>query len=518
MEKPRLNHFHTYAEICDYVTAAQKEFPDIMTLDELAHTQEGRVIWGITLAKGNPESHPAVYIQGGIHAEEGMGITGCLNILYTILCNPAILDNLTFYMLPCVNPDGSDTCVTKGLVIRSRLEKEVNKPNAVVPQDINGDGKILSMRWVDPMGAWKTVPECGDMLVPREPGDVEGTFYSTCMEGVVENYDGGELQRGVRNLDFNRQYACNWSGTLEGGDFPGKHIESRTIMSFLTDHRNIFMVFDLHCGTRALIYDLPANEIDRGFLSTVAKMCQQITGIEPVPSGDYARREGNPPVNLRGHIKEFCYDTLGVGCVTVELGNGYNDLGMTAKEIFNGPLYHKELMAQIVAMHKAKGRTIADPWVPFHHPQLGDVEIGGRVYGGAYFMDPDTMLELLPKVTDFILAVSQMAPRLIMGNTECTPIGEKLYRIRTQVMNVGALGTKVMQGATGYNANRDPVQVKLSGNCKILNRQAVAVKSALDSMERMEAEWFVAAEPGETLELIASQPKAGTVCTTLTLQ
>ena len=45
MEKPKLNHFHTYTEICDYVTAAQKEFSDIMTLDELAHTQEGRVIW-----------------------------------------------------------------------------------------------------------------------------------------------------------------------------------------------------------------------------------------------------------------------------------------------------------------------------------------------------------------------------------------------------------------------------------------------------------------------------------------
>lgn len=517
MERPKLNHFHTYLEVTEYLQAAQKEYPNVMKLVSLAQTQEGRDIWGVTLAKGDPESKPAVYIQGGIHAEEGMGITGCLNTLYTILQNQDVLDNLTFYMLPCVNPDGSDTCVTKGLSIRSKLEKDSNKPNALIPQDVNGDGKILSIRWEDPLGAWKSVPECGDMLVPREPGDVEGTFYSTCREGFIENYDGGEVQMGVRNLDFNRQYACNWRGSLDGGDFAGKHIEPRTIMSFLVDHRNIFMVFDLHCGTRALIYDLPENETDRAFMSSIADICQKMTGIEPVPSGNYARREGRPPVNLRGHIKEYCYDVLGVGCVTVELGNGYNDLGMTAKEIFNGALYNKELMAQIVAMHKAKGRTIADPWVPYHHPQLGDVEIGGRVFGGAYFMDPDSMIELLPKVTDYMLTVSKMAPRLIMGNTECTPVGEKLYRIRTQVMNVGVLGTKVMQGSSGYNASRDPVQVKVTGNCSILNRQAVAVKNALDSMERMEAEWFVSAEPGETLILTAAHPKAGSVSTKLTM-
>ena len=60
MERPMLNHFHNYQEICDYLFAAQKAFPDLMKLESLAKTSEGRDIWCVTLSKGEiPDSKPA---------------------------------------------------------------------------------------------------------------------------------------------------------------------------------------------------------------------------------------------------------------------------------------------------------------------------------------------------------------------------------------------------------------------------------------------------------------------------
>ncbi len=508
MQRPLLNRFHTYDEIQSYLFAARDAYPALMQLAELARTEEGRVIWGVTLSRGHADDHPAFYVQGGVHAEEGMGVTGALNFLHTVLENPGLLDQVTVYILPCVNPDGSDACVCSGLGLRSKIEPRTGIPNALVPRDLNGDGKILSMRWRDPLGARKTPPR-GDMLVPRVPGDTNGPFYSMCTEGMLENYDGGAVAPGTRGLDFNRQYANSWRDAENGGDYPGRHAEPRTVMEFLTTHPNIFAAIDLHCGTRALIYGTPANTADAALLRRIALLCRDVAGIEPIPDGDYGRPDGSAPTVLPGHFETYCYESLGILAATVELGNGYNSLGMTAHDIFNADLYGEALIARLTAMHAARGRAIAEPWAPYRHPQLGDVEIGGRVYGNAYFMDPDDMIDLLPKVADYLLRLAAMAPALTLGNVACDALGGRVVRVRAEAMNTGVLGTTVMQGSSGYHAHRDAVRFTLSGAKEILSRPATPAVAALRSMERTGAEWFIRADPGDTLTVTVSHPKAG---------
>lgn len=507
MERPILNHFYNYDEICDYLFAAKKEYPDVMQLDELARTDEDRVIWGVTLAKGNPEDKPALYVQGGVHAQEGMGITCSLNFLWTVLQQQELLDKLTFYILPCVNPDGSDLCVRTGISVRSKLEIIPGLRNSVIPADLDGDGKILSMRWKDPMGPFVCVPGCGDFMVRRTPED-EGPFYDMCTEGEVENYDGGVLEQYYRDLDFNRQYALDWKDNYNGGDFPGNHIEPATVMRFLVAHPNIFAVMDIHCGTRALIYSDPANAADAALMQKLADLCNEVTGIEPITHGNYARRSGAKATHLYGHIDSFCYEGLGVPSVTVELGNGYNSMGMTAQEVFDGNLYGRELMTKIVAMHAAKGRVIAEPWKPYKHPQLGDVEIGGQIHSNAYFMDPDDMLDLIPKVADYFLEVIKLVPVLALGGVTCDAMGGGVYRIRAHAYNRSRVNTKMMQGSAGYHANNYAVEIKVSGVKEILSRTAVASVASLAPMQMYPMEWFVRAEPGDTITIEATHPKA----------
>ncbi|MBE6958343.1 MAG: hypothetical protein E7447_04245 [Ruminococcaceae bacterium] len=509
MERPMLNHFHNYQEICDYLFAAQKAYPDLMKLKSLAKTGEGRDIWCVTLSKGgDPDSKPAFYVQGGIHAQEGMGITCSLNFLWTVLeQNAQILENVTVYILPCVNPDGSDLCVRSGLSLRSKLQRIDGVDNGIVPQDLDGDGKILFMRRENPNGYYVQLPECGDVLVPRRAGD-KGPFYDMFIEGIVENYNGGELKRGYRDLDFNRQYAAGWVNNPNAGDFPGNHTEPSTIMRFLSTHSNIFMMMDVHCGTRALIYSVPGNIQDNRFFRNLAMLGNKITGIEAVAGNRYGKPSDVPPSNSMGTNRDYCNDALGIPTLTVELGNGYNSLGMAATEIFNAPLYERELISKIVAMHAAKGKTVAYPWKKVKHPQLGEVEVGGRDYHDAYFMDADDMLELLPKVADFFLQVVDMVPVLNFTHLTCDAVGEDIYRIRAGIVNNGQLYTRILHGATGYHATRDNIDFKLEGAQEILSRSGAESIKALESLDTAGAEWFIRAKSGDKLTVKATFPKA----------
>lgn len=509
MKKPILNHFYNYDEICAFLKSAKESYPDLVDIQSLAKTTEGRDIWGVTLSKGgNPDTKPAFYVQGGIHAQEGMGITCSLNFLWTVLeQHPQILEKVTIYILPCVNPDGSDMCVRTGFAIRSKMERVYGRANTVVPQDLDGDGKILFMRWEDPNGYYVQLPECGDLMVPRRAGD-KGPFYSMITEGIVENYDGGKLQHAYRDLDFNRQYASGWVNNPNAGDFPGNHAEPATIMRFLSTHPNIFMMMDVHCGTRALIYSVPSNIEDARFFRNLAKMGSSITGIEPVPGNRYGKRSDTPSSTTRGTNRDYCNDSLGIPTLTVELGNGYNSLGMTAQEIFDGELYERELISKIVAMHKAKGSEIAKPWKKVNHPQLGEVEVGGRDYHNAYFMDADDMLDLLPKVADFFLQVVDMVPVLDFTHVTCEAMGSDIYRIRAGIINNSNLNTKVLYGGTGYHATKDSIEFKLEGACEVLSRKGAAPVKSLDPLGTASAEWFVRAHSGETVTVKAVFPKA----------
>ena len=84
------NHFYSYKEVEELLFAVRDAHPDICSLEALATTNEGRTIWGVTLAahcteEDTPAKRPAFYVQGGLHAEEGMGITGSLALLYAMV-------------------------------------------------------------------------------------------------------------------------------------------------------------------------------------------------------------------------------------------------------------------------------------------------------------------------------------------------------------------------------------------------------------------------------------------------
>ena len=68
------------------------------------------------------------------------------------------LDTRTFYVVPRVNPDGVELALaTPPTYLRSSVRQwpRTDEPDGLVEGDVDGDGRILTMRVVDPNGAWK---------------------------------------------------------------------------------------------------------------------------------------------------------------------------------------------------------------------------------------------------------------------------------------------------------------------------------------------------------------------------
>ena len=146
-----------------------------------------------------------------------------------------LLDTRAVYLVPRLNPDGSELA----LADRPRHIRSSTRPypfdeepvEGLTVEDVDGDGRILSMRIADPHGGWKPHPADARVMIPREPGEFGGTYYRILPEGSLQNYDGLRVtvNRDVEGLDLNRtagridtlfsdKNVQHWSQLLQNAD------------------------------------------------------------------------------------------------------------------------------------------------------------------------------------------------------------------------------------------------------------------------------------------------------------
>ncbi len=95
----------TYEEIEAMLFQLEKISKDKMTLETVGYTTYGLPLYAAVI--GNGETH--MWIQGRIHGGERYGAEASLSILSSLLnSKKKILDEMTFMIIPCYNPDGSN--------------------------------------------------------------------------------------------------------------------------------------------------------------------------------------------------------------------------------------------------------------------------------------------------------------------------------------------------------------------------------------------------------------------------
>jgi len=564
----RYDIYYRYAELTQTLQEMAERRPDLVRLESLGQSHEGRQIWCATVTRfstGHDRHKPALWIDGNIHSTEVSATTACLQILERLLADTPdvqeLLDTRTFYVVPRVNPDGPELALAERPVfLRSSTRPypfDEEPVEGLHTEDLDGDGRILSMRIPDPDGPWKVCPEEPRLLVRRDPTDREGPFYRLLPEGrLVQGpgdtpaWDGVTLKVAYKKqqLDLNRNFPAHWRGESEqpgAGPFPTSEPEVRACVAFLADHSNICHAITFHTFSGVLLrpYSMVADEEfpveDLEVYKLIGEKGQELTGY-PALSVFHDFRYHSKEV-ITGTFDDWAYDHRGLLAWTVEIWSPHRQAGLT--DGFSLPAagqkaryrfidwFDRHPLAEEIQMlkwsdEKLGGRGYED-WRPFDHPDLGPVEIGGWDMPYAFRNPPPEFLEAeLKPLTEWVVWQAHTTPRLALHSQEVTPLGDGHYRLQVVVQNKGWLPTYVTKKALQRKACRGLVaELELGEGASLVSGQVREELGQLEGVaykptsplwriadptdDRLKLSWVVRARAGATARITVRHERAG---------
>lgn len=392
------DRYHSLGVIYAWLERWAKEFPDIVDLYEVGTSYEGRPILQITLTSkktGKDTDKPAAFFEGGRHSGEVTGSESVMWLARYLLAGYGkdtdvthLLDTKVIYLKPVNNPDGHELYLNTAQSNRSTVRPTDNDEDGLLdedpPEDLDGDGHILTMRWPDEKKG-TLIPDPRDTsgrIMKRVPAG-EGKYLSSS-EGIDNDGDGRINEDGVGGLDLHRNYPENWRpmheetgrGFTQGGagEFPVSEPETWAVVSFLLSHPNIYVVNSMDTSVPMHLRPpstSPSEERmypeDLNWYKTFDELGKKITGYEKAGDVYLDYGNGNP---LFGHGPDFGYWYFGAIWYGDEIWNGarfrdYNDDGET------------DQLDMLRWDDEENDSTGFKDWTPAKHPVYGDIEIGG---------------------------------------------------------------------------------------------------------------------------------------------
>ena len=555
------DRFVKFPELTEILEAFASEHPSLVRLDSIGKSYEDRDIWLCTVTNhelGDASEKPAIWIDANIHATELTGSTAALYLINKLVTQygtdntvTRALDTRTFYIVPRMGPDGAELAMAeKPRLVRSSVRSypRMDQQDGLVPQDMDGDGRILSMRIPDPNGTWKISSADHRLLVPRDPADDgTGTYYRLLTEGEIQNYDGVTVNQApaLAGLDMNRNYPIEWRPEGEqvgAGPYPTSEPEIRAVVRAIVDRPNIcaFIQYHTMSGVHLRPYGTKNDDalptIDLRVFKKIGEKATELTGYPAVSV--YHDFKYDPKDVITGVADDWAYDHLGVHAWTTEFWNPQKAAGIENYKFIEWGIDHPfddDLKMLAWSDEQLNGEGFVG-WYPYDHPQLGPIELGG--WNTAYCLrNPPLHLleaEVAPHAEWAIWHIL-ISPLLRLRTVETEPIGDDTWKIRLVVENAGWLPTNVTQkaierkivrpveaeitvpdGATLVGTDAKKELGQLSGRI-MKNNMSLFGGGADNTTDRAKAEWVVRAPAGTVLRLEARHQRAGVVRTEVTL-
>jgi murein tripeptide amidase MpaA len=551
---------YRYDDLTRLLKTLAEQHPHLLRLESIGKSHEGRDVWLVTatnFASGADTAKPAFWVDGNLHASEVAASTAALYLINALVTRygqdpgtTSVLDTRVFYIVPRVNPDGAEWALADNpKIIRSSTRPypyDEEPVEGLLEQDIDGDGRILTMRIPDPNGAWIVHPADPRLMIRRDPVDSGSGHYRLLPEGLLQDYDGVTIQpRGAKEgLDLNRNFPVGWRQENEqpgAGPYPVSEPETRNLVDFIIRHPNLTGLVTFHTYSGVLLRpydDRPDEEYIPEDLWTFKKIGDQGTRMTGYPNiGCYTDFRYHPRKITTGGFDTWMYDHMGVFTWTVELWSPMRQAGI--KDFKYIDWFREHPLEDDLKLMKWNddvlgGKAYAD-WYAFDHPQLGRVELGGWDSLNSWVNPPAEFLEKeIALFPDWIIWHALISPKLELRETSVKAIGEGAYRVRLVVENTGWLPTYVTKKALEKKVVRGVIcEIELpegaalqSGKprLELAQLEGRAYKSAFvdpgegGTDDRLKAEWVIQAPKGGMVKVTARHERAGIVRAELELK
>lgn len=564
---PRFDTFYKYDALTRLLFDYADAHPGLVSVESIGKSHEGRDIWVVTItntATGAAIDKPAFWADGNIHAAELTASTAVLYYLHRLVSGygadsdegrqiTRLLDTRTVYLCPRLNPDGAELALAdRPRHIRSSTRRypfDEEPVDGLTMEDVDGDGRILTMRIPDPHGAYKKSDQDPRLMVAREPGEFGGEYYRLIPEGTLTHWDGltVKVNKDPEGLDLNRNFPAFWRQEFEqlgAGPYPTSEPEVRAMVDFVIAHPNIGAGISYHTHSGVILRPMGTCSDDDMIPEDLwayqrfSKLGEQLTGYPAVSIWHEFKYH---PKEVIGGTQDWLYEHLGALFWVVEIWSPNQ-----AAEIkdykwidwFRDHPVEDDLKLLKWSDEQCGGQAHVD-WKAFMHPQLGAVEIGGWDKMNFWRNPPAHLRER--EAARFPSWMNQLAlslPRLELLRTEVRALGPDSWRIRMAVANSGWLPAYVSQRALQRKVVRgvmfeivlpqdNPAVSLISGKERIegpqleghapKTSQIAFLPSREVTADRAVAEWVVRAPQGTRLALVARADRAGTVRTEVSL-
>ena len=546
------DRYHDYEEVRRFLDDCVKEHPSLCRVEVIGKSYQGRDILMLEITNhetGPGEDKPAIYADGNTHAGE---VTGCEVILYTIKHildgygkDPQItflVDTRTFYFVPRITVDGSEYYLSTPYMLRSSLHpwpQDADEKPGLYPEDIDGNGKILTMRVKDPDGGWKVSDKDPRLMVRRRPDEIGKpgeTYYNLYVEGLIKEFDGDlpiKQQPSRFGIDFNRQYPTNWAVYTRqrgSGDYPFSEPEMKAIGDFYLSHPNIVSSMSYHTSGGYVLRPLctekdgSMDSRDLDIYLAIGEIAGEVTGYPCKSVFEWFTYDQKKPEV--GSDLEWVYETLGVLAFETELWDMRGRAGIPKKPLsslrtMSWKDREEEELKILKWNDEVMGGRLFNPWKPFEHPQLGEVEIGGwEPKFGRQNPPPELLEEECRKNALFNLTRAAITPRLAMEKVKVTSLGGGFYKVEVVVKNEGYLPSHATFQALKMKQAK-PVRVLLEG---VNGEPGPVLVSGKEDQEighlggragggdpKQKISWVVRGKEGDKFTIVAHTPRAGKV-------
>jgi murein tripeptide amidase MpaA len=363
--------------------------------------------------------------------------------------------------VPALNPDGAELALAeRPRHIRSSTRRypfDEDPVEGLTVEDVDGDGRMLTMRIRDPHGAYKTHPTEPRLMVAREPGEYGGEYYRLMPEGTLAHWDGltVRVNKDREGLDLNRNFPSHWRQEFEqagAGPYPTSEPEVRAMVAFITGHRNIGAAVSFHTHSGVILRPMGTQSDedmvpeDLWTYKRFSEIGEKLSGYPAISifttssttrrRSSPARRTGSTSTSARCSGTSSCGPEQGSRHHRLRLDHWYRDHPV-----------EDDLKLLKWSDEQCGGQAYID-WQPFMHPQLGAVEIGGWDKMNFWRNPPPALREReAARFPAWLTQIALSLPKLEMLRTEVRALGPDTWRIRFAVANSGWLPAYVTQRA-----------------------------------------------------------------------
>jgi hypothetical protein len=478
-----------YDELVEWLHDTAAAHPALVTLETYGTSHEGRELWLVSVTDGGtgtPDSKPAHWVDASIHATELTATVAACYLIERLVTGYAAGDETivralrtrTFYVVPRVNPDGAEWA----LADRPRFRRSSTRPwpwrdahqwPGLHVEDVDGDGRILSMRIPDPNGAWMPHPDDQRLLIPvPASGAAAGTAtYRLLAEGTIADYDGFTIPRPrpVEGLDLNRNFPAGWGTNVPGsGDHPLSEPEIDALVRAIAARPNVCGYNAFHTSGGVLLRPSstrPDSELEPLDVWIWKQLAETGTALTGYPShAVFEDFTWDRRVTMSGAADDWAYEHRGIFGWTTEFWDVVHAATGTKQSTYiwyTGPSDHEALA--VLRWCDANDVDGHVDWYPFDHPQLGAIELGGWDTLVTWTNPPAKLLRgEVARHADFAVHQALCSPRLELVDVRTERIGPGTWRVDACIANTGWLPTDVSAYARKHDLVR-PGFAELAG-------------------------------------------------------